>query len=143
MPPDLQVVLVDCSRFFSNFNLMKLKKFLILTDETFYDLAILAVPKVDDEERQPSEKVVGLVDAIAGLTLQVSCHFFYILSQSFSKRKLRISTQHLKNGSTSPKFHMLLLLLPLQSPQLLLQKRKLLTSRKKKRKRSKPNSRSR
>jgi len=29
-----------------------------------------AVPKVDDEERQPSEKVVGLVDAIAGLTLQ-------------------------------------------------------------------------
>jgi len=29
-----------------------------------------AVPKIDDEERQPSEKVVGLVDAIAGLTLQ-------------------------------------------------------------------------
>jgi len=37
-----------------------------------------AVPKVDDEERQPSEKVVGLVDAIAGLTLQVKLQFLII-----------------------------------------------------------------
>ena len=66
---------------------------------------------------------------------------FYIFF--FLKRKSLISTQRLKNGWISPKFHMLLLLLPLQSQQLLPQKRKLLTSQKKKRKRSKPNSQSR
>ena len=38
---------------------------------------LAAAPQLDDAPRVPSDKVLGLVDEIANLTLQVSLHAFY------------------------------------------------------------------